>query len=365
MDARYTDELTRGTTSTSPGQHRWSCVSAGQLAQVLVSRLVRDIGVQGEVVVTWPVYDIDGRTTGQLLREAGLTIRLEPKTGSRSKAELIALLGDAVAVIASTDPFDADVFAACPRLRVIARTGVGVDTIDIPAATRAGVVIATTPGMNEEAVADHTLAMMLALVRRLPEHDRSMRDRCWDRGGMLTPGDLYGATVGVIGAGRIGRGVIRRVRAFGSRVLVCDPLLTTPEEGTELAGLDRLLAESDVVSLHVPLIEQTRNLIGIEQLALMKPSAILINASRGHIVDEAALADALRHGRLAAAGIDAFTDEPPFDSELLELPNVLLTPHVGGFSHRAIVAMTEMATQSVVAVMRGQAPSGVINLEAL
>ena len=332
---------------------------------MLTLPIVQGVDVQGEVVVTWPVYDIDGPTTGQVLRDAGLSIRLQPKTGSRSKAELIALLGDAVAVIASTDPFDAEVFAACPRLRVIARTGVGVDTIDIPAATRAGVVVATTPGMNEETVADHTLALMLALVRRLPEHDRSMRDRRWDRGGLLTPGDLYGATVGVIGAGRIGRGVIRRVRAFGSRVLVCDPVLTTPEDGTELVVLDRLLAESDVVSLHVPLIEQTRNLIGAEQLAMMKPSAILINASRGHIVVEAALADALRHGRLAAAGLDAFTDEPPFESELLDLTNVLLSPHVGGLSHRAIAAMTEMATQAVVGVMRGEAPPGVVNMEAI
>jgi phosphoglycerate dehydrogenase-like enzyme len=278
--------------------------------------------------------------------------------------EVIALLGDAVGVIASNDPFTADVFEACRNLKVIARTGVGVDSIDIPAATRAGVRIATTPGTNEETVADHTLALMLALVRRLVEHDRSLRERRWDRAGSITPNDLVGATVGVIGSGTIGRAVIRRVLAFGSRVLVCDPVLTTPPEGTELVDLDRLLSQSDVVSLHVPLLDQTRGLIGASELALMRPTAILVNASRGGVVDEIALADALRSGRLAAAGLDVFAEEPPFDSELLELPNVIVTPHVAGISHRSISVMNEMATRSVIAVLSGEMPPNIVNRSA-
>lgn len=322
---------------------------------------MHDHGLTGEVVVTWPGYDIDGATSGLLLTQAGLSIRLEPKTGARTSAEVIELLGDAVAVIASNDPFSADVFAACSNLKVIARTGVGVDAIDVPAATKAGVAIATAPGTNEETVADHTLALMLALVRRLFEHDQSLREHRWDRAGGITPNDLVGATVGVIGSGTIGRGVIRRVLAFGSRVLVCDPALTTPPEGTELVALDQLLSESDVVTLHVPLLDQTRGLIRARELALMRPTAVLVNASRGGVVNEAALADALRHGRLAAAGLDVFEEEPPFDSELLDLPNVIVTPHVAGISHRAIAAMNEVASRSVLAVLRGEMPPNVVN----
>jgi phosphoglycerate dehydrogenase-like enzyme len=318
-------------------------------------------GLTGEIVVTWPGYDVDEPTSGGLLRQAGLSIRLEPKMGARTSAEVIGLLGDAVGVIASNDPFTADVFEACPNLKVIARTGVGFDSVDLPAATRAGVLIATTPGMNEETVADHTLALMLALVRRLVEHDRSLREHRWDRAGSITPNDLVGATVGVIGSGAIGRAVIRRVLAFGSRVLVSDPVLTVALEGTELVDLDQLLEQSDVVTLHVPLLDQTRNLIGARELALMRPTAVLVNASRGHIVDEAALADALRNGRLAAAALDVFAEEPPFDSELLDFPNVIVTPHVGGISHRSIAAMNEMATRSVIAVLRGEVPPNIVN----
>jgi phosphoglycerate dehydrogenase-like enzyme len=325
---------------------------------------MQEHGLTGEIVVTWPGYDIDGQTSGRLLRDAGLSIRLEPKTGARTSAEVIALLGDAVGVIASNDPFTADAFDACPNLKVIARTGVGVDTIDVPAATRAGVLIATAPGTNEETVADHTLALMLALVRRLVEHDRSLREHRWDRAGSITPNDMVGATVGVIGSGAIGRAVIRRVLAFGSRVLVYDPALTVPPDGTVLVALDALLSQSDVVTLHVPLLDQTRGLIGTRELALMKPTAVLVNASRGGVVDEIALADALRSRRLAAAGLDVFAEEPPFDSELLDLPNVLVTPHVAGISHRSIAAMNEMATRAVIAVLSGEVPPNVVNTVA-
>ena len=325
---------------------------------------MQEHGLTGEVVVTWPGYDVDAPTSGRLLRDAGLSIRLEPKMGARTPAEVITLLGDAVGVIASNDPFTADVFEACPNMKVIARTGVGVDSIDMPAATRAGVRIATTPGTNEETVADHTLALMLALVRRLVEHDRSLREHRWDRAGSITPNDLVGATVGVIGSGTIGRAVIRRVLAFGSRVLVCDPVLTAPPEGTELVALDELLSQSDVVSLHVPLLDQTRDLIGSRELRLMRPTAVLVNASRGGVVDETALADALRSGHLAAAGLDVFAEEPPFDSELLALPNVIVTPHVAGISHRSISVMNEMATRSVIAVLSGEMPPNIVNKPA-
>lgn len=318
-----------------------------------------------DVVVTWPAYDIDGPTTGALLQQAGFTIRLHPRTAHRSAAEVAEIVGDAVGVIASTDPFDASVFAACPDLRVIARTGVGVDAIDIDAATRAGVVVATTPGANEEAVADHALAMILALQRRLAENDAAIRAGRWERAGSLTPSDLYGATVGLIGSGAIGRAVIRRLLAFGTTVLVYDPFLVEPPEGTVLVDLPELLERSDVVSVHAPLTQTTRGLLGSEQFAAMKPGAVVINVSRGGIVDELALADALRSGHLAGAGVDTFEREPLGDSPLRDLPTVILSPHIAGLSHRSIVAMTEQATQAVLDVLNGRLPTHPVNPEAL
>jgi phosphoglycerate dehydrogenase-like enzyme len=270
-----------------------------------------------------------------------------------------------VGVIASTDTFDATVFAACPRLKVIARTGVGVDAIDMDAATEAGVVVATTPGANEEAVADHALAMILALQRRLAENDAAIRDGRWDRAGSLTPGDLYGATVGLVGSGVIGRAVIRRLLAFGTTVIVYDPFLDVAPEGTQLVDLPTLLARSDVVTVHAPLTDGTRNLLGAEQFAAMKLGAFVINVSRGGIVDEEALADAIGSGHLAGAGLDTFAKEPIGDSPLRDLPTVIMSPHIAGLSHRSIEAMTEQATQAVLDVVAGRLPAHPKNPQAL
>ena len=318
-----------------------------------------------DVVVTWPAYDIHGPTTGALLAQAGLNVRLHPRTGHRSAAELAEIVGDAVGVIASTDPFDASVFAACSGLRVIARTGVGVDSIDVDAATRAGVIVATTPGANGEAVADHALAMILALQRRLVENDAAIRAGRWDRGGSLTPSDLYGATVGLIGSGAIGRAVLRRLLAFGTTVLVYDPFLVEPPEGSTSVDLRQLLERSDVVTVHAPLTEATRGLLGGPQFAVMKPGAVVVNVARGGIVDEFALAEAIRSGHLAGAGLDTFEREPLGDSPLRDLPTVIMSAHIAGLSHRSIVAMTEQATRAVLDVLNGRLPAHPVNPEAL
>ena len=318
-----------------------------------------------DVVVTWPVYDIDGPTTGALLKRAGLTIRLHPRTGHRSPTELAELLGDAVAVIASTDPFDASVFASCPSLKVIARTGVGVDAIDMSAATAAGVVVATTPGANEDAVADHTLAMILALQRRLAENDAAIRDGRWDRAGSLTPSDLYGATVGLIGSGAIGRAVIRRLRGFGTTICVYDPFVDRAPDGTEMVDLSTLLNRCDVITVHAPLTDETLGLLGAEEFAAMKPGAYVVNVSRGGIIDENALAAAIASGHLGGAGLDTFEREPMGESPLRDLPTVIMSPHIAGLSHRSIEAMTEAATQAVLDVVAGRLPAHPVNPEAL
>jgi phosphoglycerate dehydrogenase-like enzyme len=301
------------------------------------------------VLVTWMDFDPDGQSTGARLRAAGLDLRLAPKTGARSAADMARLVSGAVAAIVSTDPFDRRVFAAARGLRAIARVGVGTDSIDLAAATEAGVVVMTTPGANRETTADHALALILAALRRVVEHDASVRRGEWLRGGVMTPWDLHRTTVGLLGYGEIGRAVAKRLGGFDVTLLVCDPAVRSPGN----VSLAELLSRSDVVSLHVPLTESTSGLIGQAELALMRPSAVLVNTSRGGLVDEAALAAALRAGRLRGAALDVFTDEPGLPRELAELPNVVLTPHIGGLSERSIASMTERATSHVLDVLRG------------
>jgi phosphoglycerate dehydrogenase-like enzyme len=320
-------------------------------------------GGRQTVVVTYPVFDLEDPRTAGVLRSAGLEIRHVPRVGERTQEEVIAFMGDASAGVVSTDPFDRDVFAACPLLRVLARVGVGVDTIDIEAATDAGVAVTTTPGINTNTVADHTLALILACVRRVVENDASVRRGEWDRGGRLIGGELSGSTVGIVGLGAIGQAVARRVAGFGVRILGYD-VADLELEGLRQVGLDELLRSSDVVTLHVPLGGGTRDLIGRRELALMRPGAILVNAARGGIVDEQALLEALRAGRIGGAGLDVFAQEPP-RSELLEQGRVVVSPHVAGISVAAQQQALETAVAAVVAVLDGGHPAGLVNPEAL
>lgn len=300
------------------------------------------------VLVTWIGFEPDGSRTGARLQAAGLRVVLAPKNGGRDAAEVGRLAAGSVAAIVSTDPFDRAVFRSAPDLRVVARVGVGTDSIDLEAATEAGVVVTTTPGVNRETAADHALAMILAALRRVIEHDASVRRGEWRRAGDLTPWDLHGTTVGLVGYGAIGRAVGQRLAGFRARVLTCDPA------EPETVPLADLLAHADVVSLHLPLAESTRNLIGAAELALMPPHAVLVNTSRGGLVDEPALVDALRAGGIRAAALDVFADEPRLASGLATLPNVVLTPHIGGLSERSIALMTERATDHVLAVLAGR-----------
>jgi D-3-phosphoglycerate dehydrogenase len=319
-------------------------------------------GPDPEILVTWPDYDIAG--IGETLSSAGLRVRLEPKLGARRPDEVLALASSATAAIVSTDPFDADVIAGCPSLRVIARVGVGVDSIDLAAATARGVAVTITPGASESTVADHTVALMLSALRRICEHDAGVRRGEWNRTGAHTPGLLSGATVGLIGYGRIGHLVGKRLRGFDVRLLVNDPVVSSDGEAEDV-GLHTLLAASDVVSLHVPLLPGTRGLIGAEELALLRPHAVLINTSRGGVLDERALVDALASGRLRAAGLDVFEDEPPHDSGLLGLSNVTLTPHIAALSAQSVSEMTARATASVLDVLAGRVPEHLANPEIL
>jgi glyoxylate reductase len=270
-----------------------------------------------------------------------------------------------------TDLLTADVIAAAPQLQVIANVAVGYDNIDVRAATAHGIVVTNTPGVLTEATADLTFALLLATARRLPEAERFLRDGRWERWDvdLLCGADVHGRTLGIVGLGRIGRAVARRARGFGMRVLYSAPHPAPAEVVTELQAqhvpLDLLLQHADFVSLHVPLRDDTHHLISIAQLCRMKRSAILINTSRGPIVDEAALVAALEEGLIAGAGLDVFEHEPQVPAGLLGLPNVVLLPHVGSATVSVRTLMCTLAASDCAAVLRGERPAHPVNPEVL
>ena len=314
------------------------------------------------VVVTWPGFPDSAGS--RLLDEAGVAFTMAPRNGERTTAELIAILRDATAVIASTDRFDAAVFAACPALRLVARVGVGFDAIDLDAATAAGVAVTVTPGTNSSSVADHALGLMLAVIRRIAEHDAAVRAGRWPRGSEAIGGELTGRTVGLVGYGAIGRLVARRLVGFDVALLAADPAYT----GGDLAEpvmLPDLLARASVVSLHAPLVPSTRQLIGAAELRAMGHEAILVNTARGGLVDEEALLGALETGAIAGAGLDVFAREPPAVERFAALRNVVLAPHLAGLSDRSRAAMTAMASGAVLDLLAGREPRGILNADAL
>ncbi len=267
---------------------------------------------------------------------------------------IVAMLGDSV------DGPVAD--AAGPQLKVVANVAVGYDNLDVPALAERGVTVTNTPGVLTDATADLAFALLLMSTRRLGEGERLIRAaQPWffHLGFMLGTG-LQGKTLGIIGLGEIGQAVARRARAFGMRIAYTGRRRVAAEVEAELdaryLAQDELLRESDVLSLHCPLTEQTRHLIDAAALATMKPSAVLINTSRGPVVDEAALAEALRTGRIAAAGLDVFENEPAVHRELLDLENVVLIPHLGSATVETRTAMAELAARNVVGVLTGNGP---------
>ncbi|MEW4567314.1 phosphoglycerate dehydrogenase [Tautonia sp. JC769] len=272
-------------------------------------------------------------------------------------SQLAEYLPGCEAIVAGGEGLSAPLIEACPRLRVIARTGVGYDAVDVAAATARKIAVTITPGTNHESVAEQAFALLLGVARRVAINDRVIRAGGWDRT-IVRP--LRGATIGLVGLGRIGRAMVPRARAFGMRVLAFDEVLDPAfdaEHGVECRPFEALLAESDVVSLHLPLTEATRNLIDERRIALMKPGAILINTSRGGLVDEAALYQALTNGHLAGAGLDVFQAEPTrADHPLIALPNVVSSPHIAGVDERSMADMAEMAARCIVDLHEGRWP---------
>jgi len=258
-------------------------------------------------------------------------------------------------IVRSQVQVDAALIAAGPHLRVVGRAGVGLDNIDVDAARRAGVAVVNAPGGNTSAAAELTLGLLLAVARHIPAADASTRAGEWARarfGGT----ELRGKTLGIVGLGRIGLAVAERARAFGMRILGSDPYVAAEvaeRNGIEPVALAELLARSDVVTLHAPLTAETAHLLDRAAIATLRPGAIVLNLARGGVVDEAALAEALREGRVAGAGVDVFEHEPPRDSPLLAAPNVVLSPHIAASTAEAQVAVGVEIAQRILEVLDG------------
>lgn len=268
-----------------------------------------------------------------------------------------------------TDRIDGELLdAAGPQLKIVANHAVGFDNIDLKAATERGVLITNTPGVLTDATADHAWALLFAVARRIPESEIFLRAGKFKGWGplMYLGGDVTGRTLGVVGAGRIGHHMALRSHGFQMRVLYADEFVNTgleKEIGAQKVSFEELLRESDFVSLHVPLLPSTRHLINATTVRLMKPSAYLINTSRGPVVDEAALADALRAGVIAGAALDVFENEPAVHHGLLNLPNVVLTPHTASATIATRNNMATMAANNLLAGLKGERPTNLVNEE--
>lgn len=304
-----------------------------------------------------------------LMARADMDIVVHPGENAISRDALLAGVRGADAVLAIlTEKIDAEVLdAAGPQLKIVSNYAVGFDNVDIAACAARGITVTNTPGVLTDAVAEHAIALMMAVVRRIPEAERFARAGKYKAFGplLLLGSQLKGKTLGVVGLGRIGEGVAERAaKGLGMKVLYNDIRRDERLEaaiGAEYrASADDVLREADVVSIHVPLLPATRHLINAERLAMMKNTAYLVNTSRGPVVDEAALAAALKHGVIAGAAIDVFENEPAIHPDLLGLENVVLTPHVASATIEARSAMAVLAAQAVLDALDGKTPQNVV-----
>ncbi|MBI4636612.1 MAG: hydroxyacid dehydrogenase [Candidatus Rokubacteria bacterium] len=313
------------------------------------------------VVLAGPLHP-DGKAL--LEREARVVV-----CDDETEAGLVRVAAEAQGILFRIKPSCTEsLMAACKRLRVVGRHGVGLDTVDIPAATRLGVAVVHAPGSNSQAVAEHTLMLMLACVKRTLLVDRLTRAGDWSTKRYAGNTELGGKTLGIVGVGNIGRRVARFAGALGMRVLGYDPYVPDDElrrRGAEPVGsLDALVSQADVVTCHTPLTAETRHMINERTIGLMKPGAVFINTSRGPVQDERALFEALTRGRLSAAGLDVWEEEPtPRDSPLLNLENVVCTSHVAGVTTEANRQMAVQVAAEMARVLRGERPEVLVNPE--
>ncbi|HWM89734.1 MAG TPA: phosphoglycerate dehydrogenase [Thermoanaerobaculia bacterium] len=297
----------------------------------------------------------------ELLQQAGAEIHQLKKEERERLPEILADF-DAL-VVRSATKVTADLLRAGKKLKVVGRAGIGVDNVDVNAATELGILVVNAPTANLMSATEHTFALLLSLARRVPMADASTKAGEWNR--KITGVELQGKTLGVVGFGRIGQRVADRARGFEMQVVAFDPFLdraAAQRLGAELLPLDELLQRADVITLHTPFTPETRNLISRERLALMKPGALLVNCARGGIVDEEALLEALESGTLGGAALDVFAEEPPTDLRLVRHPKVVATPHLGAQTHEAQERISRETAEMVLAALAGSMAVAAVNL---
>ena len=290
-----------------------------------------------------------------VLNDAGCEIVKADMSQKMTEKRLIELLQGVDGAIIGVVPMTAHVIEQSPSLKVVSMHGVGVDHIDLTAAAQKGVVIANCQGVNDQSVADLTIGLMISVARDLPSVDRKVREGGW---GAHAGSELWKKTIGLIGLGRIGRGVAKRALGFDMKVLAYDPYVKADDLEPEISmvSFDEVLQESDFVSLHAALTDETRHMIGVKQLQAMKPTAYLINTSRGALVDETALYESLSNKQIAGAALDAYEIEPPKDSPLLQLENIVVTTHIGAHTRESIERVGVMAAENVLQTLQGGEP---------
>lgn len=293
----------------------------------------------------------------EVLESAGFTLVYPEGDGTLTADQLRSLLPQADVVMAGGERYSADLLAIAPKVKVLARTGVGYDAIDVDAATARRIAVTVTPGTNQESVAEQAFALLLDVRRKIAFYDRMIRAGKWERG-LVSP--VRGLTLGIVGMGRIGRAMVPRALAFGMNVIAFDPAHDPDfdlKHGLERRHFDQLLAESDVVSLHLPATPETKGLFNKETFAKMKRGSVLLNTARGTLVVESDLLDALNSGHLSGAGLDVFDPEPPRPSNpLLQHPNVVLAPHLAGIDSKSMEDMATLAARCMVDVYNGTWP---------
>ena len=315
------------------------------------------------VLITARTMNETGTRALQSLRDAGCNVIIPPKQGPLNEAELLPQLVTADAVLASMDKFSGAVLSApeAQSLKLISRWGVGYDAIDVPAATRQGIVVAYCPGMLNETVADYAFSLLCALARRVHEGHEVMRRGEWR---IAWGHNIHGKTLGILGCGRIGQAMARRAAGFGMRLLGYD-IAESPEAkklGMTFVSLDELLAQSDFLSLHSALTAENRNMIGEAQLKRMKPSSYVINTARGALIDENALIRAVTEKWIAGAALDAYAVEPlPKDHPLRSAPNILITPHQASCSYETGEQVSDASAAAIVELMNGRKPRWVVD----
>lgn len=316
---------------------------------------------KAKILMSQPIHEQGMR----YITERGYEARVAPDF---SQATLIREVADAAGFLVRTAEIPAAVINAGKALKVIARHGVGYDSIDVKAATARKIPVCITPRANAQSVAEHVLALMLALAKQIIPFDAATRKNEWEVRNSYSAFDLEGRTLGIIGMGRIGMLVCQKAKAaFNMEILAYDSLVpraAMEQAGARVAGVPEILAASDFVTLHVPSLPETKGLINAAALQSMKRTAYLINCARGPIVDEAALVAALKAGTIAGAGIDVFDPEPPAaDNPLFGLPNVVLSPHSAGLTVECVIRMATHAAQAIIDVLEGRKPEGVVNPE--